>query len=495
VGDLRDTERLQQIKHIVVLMMENRSFDHMLGYLKQDGLPEVNGLTGDESNLDDTGERIGVFEFGDDRYAFHRPDQPFDDSLDPEHGRDAVAKQLANGNDGFVTNFIEAKQPPREWRSLPMGHYAARHVPVYDFLARRFCVCDRWHSSVPGDTWENRNFALAARRADPVGLKLRPWERFAVSVGLANAWRGLEHAPIFDVPAFTRHLRLEQWRWYSYDPATLRAADGRYRKIKDIDRKNFAYVNRKSIMPLLRLVEEPLEFQDSFLDDATKSGEHGLRQVSWVDPNFIDVRVLDPTSNDDHPPSDIRAGQQLVLELYNALVHSPEWNDTLFVITYDEHGGFFDHVVPPPVEADDTSTYATYGVRVPTIVVGPRVRKFACHRFFEHTTLMKTILLRFAANPERAIAAMGPRVVRAEHLGVLLDDEPRTDVAADDHDYLFDILEKWRTEARDERRASTAAAPATDPDGAGRNWRPTELQHQFATFSLAMRQRGLVGRP
>jgi phospholipase C len=164
------------------------------------------------------------------------------------------------------------------------------------------------------------------------------------------------------------------------------------------------------------------------------------------------------------------------------------------VITYDEHGGFYDHVIPPPVEPGDNSGYPTYGVRVPTLLIGPRVRQFVCHSFFEHTSLIKTILLRFAHDPETAIKAMGPRVERAEHLGIVLGKEPRTDIA--DHQDLFKKLEAWRTHAREERRAQTAAQPAPDPDGAGRDWRPTELQREFAAFSLEMRRRGLPpGRP
>ena len=489
----RDLERLKQIKHIVVLMMENRSFDHMLGYLKRDSMADVDGLNGNETNPDNNGVPVPVFEFGDDQYAFHRPNEPFDESLDPKHGHEDVAIQLEDGNQGFVKNFIDKRKPPPDWRNLPMGHYAAKHVRVYDFLAHQYCVCDHWHSSIPGDTWENRNYALAARMAESVGAKLRPWERFAALVGLKKQWQALEHAPIYDLPAFTHQLRPEQWRWYSYDPATLRAADGYYRQLNHVDRKNFAYVNRKVIVEAQKLLEELIEFQDSFLDDATKTGEHGLREVSWIDPNFINVRVLDPASNDDHPPSDIRSGQQLALELYHALVHSPDWNDTLFVITYDEHGGFYDHVVPPPVESGDNSGYASYGVRVPALVIGPRVRKFVNHQFFEHTTLMKTILLRFAPDPETAIKQMGARVERAEHLGVVLGDEPRSDIA--DHEDLFPVLEKWRTEAREERRAEDTAKPAPDPDGAGRDWRPTQLQREFAAFSLWMRKRGLVGRP
>ena len=485
---------LRRIEHIVVLMMENRSFDHMLGYLKRDGLPEVNGLNGDEWNEDDRGQRITAFPFKPDQTAFHRPGKPFDHSLDPQHGPSSVAEQLEDKNGGFVKNFIREKRPPEEWRSLPMGHYTAAHLPVYDFLARNYCVCDSWHSSIPGDTWPNRLYALAARRAEPVGRRLRPLERVIRLLLRPRLLEKLEKEPIYEVQAFTRHLADEQWRWYSYDPGTLRLADRRYRDFRQIGGKNFAYFNRKAIKFLERALERPFELQDSFLDDAVKGGEHGLRQVSWIDPNFIDFRVFETTSNDDHPPSDIRAGQALVLELYNALVKSPNWADTLLVITYDEHGGFYDHVVPPPVPAGDQSGFATFGVRVPALVIGPRVRNFVCHDFFDHTSLMKTILLRFAADPQAAIRAMGPRVERARHLGVVLGEEPRSDVP--DHSHLVERFDEWRKAARADRRAAERAQAAPDPDGAGRNWEPTELQREYARAAAALRKEGLPpGRP
>jgi phospholipase C len=485
-------ERLQQIKHIVVLMMENRSFDHMLGYLKTAGMPEVNGLNGDEWNEDDHGNKISVYPFPDGVTAFHRPGQPFDESLDPQHGPSSVAEQLEGGNRGFVKNFIREKQPPQEWRTLPMGYYNATHLPVYDFLARRYCVCDAWHSSIPGDTWPNRLYALAAATSQPVGHKLRPLERILRRLLGAPTLHKIENAPIYEVEAFTRQLDDDQWRWYAHDPATLRGADKRYRDFTHPDRKNFAYFNRKEIRPAEQVIEWEFEFQDSFLDDAAKTGEHGLRPISWIDPNFIDVRVFDPTSNDDHPPSDVMAGQQLVLELYHALVNSANWADTLLVITYDEHGGFYDHVPPPPV--NDGSGYATYGVRVPTLIIGPRVRHFVCHEFFDHTSLMKTILLRFAANPEAAIKALGSRVEQAQHLGVVLDDEPTIDTTA--HEPLFDQIDSWRTQARQDRRASLQGQPARDPDGAGQNWQPTTLQREITALAAAMRQAGLPpGQP
>jgi phospholipase C len=234
----------------------------------------------------------------------------------------------------------------------------------------------------------------------------------------------------------------------------------------------------------------PIVTRDSFLDDAAKGQ---LREVSWIDPNFINLHIFDTNSNDDHPPSDVKAGQALVLDLYHALVNSPDWNDTLLVITYDEHGGFFDHVQPPKVPKGDGSRYATYGVRVPALVVGPRVRKGVSSELFDHTSLIKTILLRFARNPDQAIAAMGQRTSRAQHLGVVLQDRPRTDI--DPHQELLDTIEQWRVDARAGRTA-LRAAPSPSADGAGHPMRLHEFQQGFVAFAAFMRQHGLPpGQP
>jgi len=367
-------ERLRSIKHIVVLMMENRSFDHMLGYLGlPGGIAGVDGLQNATANFDAEGNAHAPFELGRDRTVFRRPGEPYDQSLDPCHGPECVAEQLAELHGvkpgGFVKSFVAEKEPPADWRALPMGYYTRQCLPVYDFLARQFCVCDAWHSSIPGDTWPNRLYSLAGQ----VGPKVH----FDLLERLAARITGKQPSvPIYEVEAFTRQLRDEQWRWYSHDPATLRAADKRYRSF-DRRRQNFAYFNRKRVSDLTQALEAPIVAHDSFLDDAAK---HQLREVSWIDPNFIDLHVFDPVSDDDHPPSDVLAGQALVLELYHALTQTSDWQDTLLVVCYDEHGGFYDHVEPPAVADGDGSKYATYGVRVPALVVGPRVRQEGVQR-------------------------------------------------------------------------------------------------------------------
>jgi phospholipase C len=486
-------ENLGRIKHVVVLMMENRSFDQMLGFLEADGL-DVEGIGHGKANRDRAGNEYPPFEWGPEETAPRPPPGLKPKILDPCHSPDCVKTQLEHENGGFVKNFAATRRDENgeqvelapEFLRVPMGHFGAQHLPVYRHLAHNFCVCDRWHSSIPGDTWPNRLYSIAG--ADGAKIGHDPGLLEKVEGALGELLGKHPNLPIFEVDAFTRQLDDSQWRWYSHDPATLRAADGRYRDFRHLNRDNFAYFDRKKVSFLTEGVELAIAAHDSFLDDAAK-GE--LRDVSWIDPNFIDLSILDPSSNDDHPPSDVRAGQALVLEVYRALAASRDWDETLLVIVYDEHGGFYDHVAPPPV--DDGSGYPTLGLRVPALVVGPRVRKGVSHQVFEHTTLIATILRRFAADPEAALAAMPERVREAPHLGGLLQAEPRTDLEPIDE--VKEKMVEWRINARDERRAAAdGRAPA--PDGAGHPLELHDFQHEFAQLVVALRSHGLPpGQP
>jgi phospholipase C len=410
---------LGKIEHFVVLMMENRSFDHMLGYLKADGVDdEVDGLDPKEHGnaWPDTGRFEPVAPIGE--RVFHHKIQ------DPGHSADDVAEQLKDRNGGFLRNYVkvlerrkatwrkDGKRVPPD-RELPpeaiLGYQRAEQVPVYDYVARNFVVCDRWFSSVPGPTWPNRLFATTggianlAKNAPDVSRPLR---------------KLVGNAPIYDGTAFTAFLHRDQWRWYSFDPATLRLIDSAYRPGGKADRysdPNFAYFNRRTLL-------EP----HTFLDDA----EHGrLPDVSWIDPNFVDFRLLGPPgSNDDHPPSRILLGQKLVLEILVALARNPEvWKKTLLLVTYDEHGGFYDHVPPAdfPVLGERSGSgrpRPTYGVRVPALVVSPWADAGVSHTVFDHASIVKTILLHAADERGRdeGFGRMGARTRAANDLGPLL---------------------------------------------------------------------------
>ena len=159
--------------------------------------------------------------------------------------------------------------------------------------------------------------------------------------------------------------------------------------------------------------------------------------MAWIDPNFSNFNPIGFQPNDDHAPADIKDGQELVLAVYHALADGPLWKKTPLIIFYDEHGGFFDHVPPPVAPDDDPRAFGRYGVRVPALIVSPWTEPGAVsHTLFDHTSVIKTILLRFcpdaltqSGRPHRRFAWLdrggraqpaGTRVARAHDLGELL---------------------------------------------------------------------------
>jgi len=388
-------DNLHKIDHIVVLMLENRSFDHILGYLKLEaGRKEVDGLTRSMFNMHNK-KKYSVR---------HLENTKFEQ--DPGHEENDVAEQLSNNNGGFVSNFAKHYPDERDPGKI-MGYYNAADLPVYDHLARRFCICDRWFCSVPGSTWPNRLYALT---------------------GQADGSKDNKPVPIYSEISFVRHLeeRNISWRWYSHDFQTLRYVDEKYRTAYD---QNFFKVEESTM----------LETQD-FLDHCA-SGD--LPAVSWIDPNLVGLTSF--AANDDHPPADMMAAQNLVLTIFSALIASPAWKKTMFIITYDEHGGFYDHVTPPAA-ADDDLNFRSYGVRVPALIVSPWVIPGSVsHTVFDHTSIIKTILVRFCQEADGSIPDMGARVTNANHLGDLLTlPRPRPTTARTLPNRLFAQMARWQ---------------------------------------------------
>jgi phospholipase C len=224
--------------------------------------------------------------------------------------------------------------------------------------------------------------------------------------GRAQGSRDNIDPPIYHLHSFVRHLDAAKvsWRWYAHDIVPMLWLIDPLYALGDLGIP--AYFDR----------QEPFGPR-SFLQDAAAGT---LPSVSWIDPNFIDFNYGPEGSNDDHPPSDLRSGQELVLKLIHALFRSPQWPKTLLVITYDEHGGFYDHVEPEAAE-DDDANFRRYGPRVPALVVSPWVgAKSVSHVRFDHTSLLKTILVRFCRKRDGSIPDMGTRVGAANHLGEVL---------------------------------------------------------------------------
>jgi phospholipase C len=364
------SDKLEEIDHIVVLMLENRSFDHLLGYLRlEGGRDDVDGLDGTQSNIYN--------------HTSFSPEVLSDTVFepDPHHDNISVEEQLGKNNGGFIENYSKVEDCEDPQRI--MNYHNASSVPVYDNLAEQFCISDRWFCSVQGQTQPNRIFAYAGH-----------------SNGKKDNLTKLELAVSrWDVKTIFDFLPEKySWKFYSHDIASLRFVDRHKFNVIEIDKIGY------------------------FFEDV-KNGE--LPNVSWIDPHF-DIGYYYSPPNDDHPPHDLYHGQNLVRSIYNALVNGPpkQWKKTLFIIVYDEHGGFYDHVVPGEC-IDDREDFRQYGVRVPAIVVSPWVGKGVCFGsqqdvVFDHTSILKTILLRFCPRADGTIPHMSARVDAATDLGILL---------------------------------------------------------------------------
>lgn len=387
------------IDNVVILQMENRSFDHYFySYGVNDG-KDVRVMAGDVTNplADDT--PVGV-EWLDGEY-FIDPDPP--------HMWDQVHRQWNDGaNDGFVREYesimrngdldayldkLFKKQIREQYDLRPkdegyqekydelytderfeeefakrigwvMGYYKREQLPVLYSLADNFALCEQWYCSVLGPTWPNRNYSLAATS---LGVKSNGTPLFA-------------RTPYYSMVKDHGHTI----GLYAYQPLFYFSMT-----VKD-------FTNRASDK------EHPgLNLRVRGLDRFFKDCEEGtLPNVSIVEPDYA--------LNDDHPPQDVRLGQSFISSVYEALRRSPQWERTLLVIYYDEHGGFYDHVAPPTVENDDYANegFDQLGFRVPGLLVGPLVKPgYVLRSMVDHASVPKLISRIFGVDQVNARAA------------------------------------------------------------------------------------------
>ncbi len=263
---------------------------------------------------------------------------------DPPHSWDPVHAQWNNGAmDGFVRAHAGASQAD------VMGYYVRADVPVTWGMADAFTTCDRYFCSTLGPTWPNRLYLHGASSNGVTGNL--PAQNF-VSLFTKVAAGGKTHKNYFSDIAW---------------------AVGGYAKFND----------NANIQ--------------QFFSDASAGA---LPNFSIVDPGFFGAGA-----NDDHPAHDVRLGQAFIGSVYAALRQSPQWNRCMLVVTYDEHGGFFDHV-PPPEVTDALPSFRRLGVRVPTLVAGPYVRRNQLvSTVFEHSSIASTVTRRFGLEPLNARAS------------------------------------------------------------------------------------------
>ena len=354
------------IEHVVVLMLENRSFDCMLGRLYPDD-PDFRGLTLKESNTygsapipvwNDPGMNAAAA-------CIPKPDpgELFTDMNVQLFGTDpppAGPPQMS----GFAANYAGQK-PSQDGVPRPrdvLHYFTPDQVPVISTLAKAFGVSDAWHASAPCQTWPNRFFAHTA-----------------TSLGHVD-----NHTFPIPYPAASVFHRLEtvgkSWRVYFHDMPQSSL-------LRDI--WLYALFHFRGI--------------HQFLADAHNGA---LPTYSFIEPRYFADLFLNNIENDEHPPANVLYGEQLTAMVYNAVRQSPCWKETLLIVTYDEHGGCYDHVPPPAAVPPDTNNqygfdFDRYGVRVPAVIISPyipagsKIRPVAngggAPYPFDHTSIIATL--------------------------------------------------------------------------------------------------------
>lgn len=372
---------LSQVKNIVVVMLENRSLDNMCGWLYSNQGPQpslylpkqnpaaYNGLNSslwNPSNVSyfagDPAVKVPVVN-GASSFTIPNPDpeETFPNVNYQLFGPEPPSTNPKWPNLGFVVNYEYATASTA---NQIMQCYNTAEVPVISSLAQNFAISDAWYSSVPTQTWPNRSFFHAGTSNGNVNNGEVPdpfdWDVpniFNVLESISIDWRVYSDTII--TPSLTRTMFPSLW-----DP----------------------------------FLDDHFAGFDDFQDDCANNS---LPPYSFIEPSFL----FEP--NDEHPPHDVTAGEQFLYKIWQAVSSSPGYNNILLIITYDEHGGCYDHVMPPwnaaiPDAASDPGesgfTFNRFGVRVPMIVVSPYVQAGTVFRSdsqagtpYDHTSVLATL--------------------------------------------------------------------------------------------------------
>jgi phospholipase C len=354
---------LDSLKHIVVLMMENRSFDHMLGSLKAVN-SQIDGITAGLSNPDTTGASVAP-----------QPLAQFQGQLDPDpdHHFPAVDLQIFGGDtsptrvanmQGFVKSYFNQQKDVGHSQKI-MYYFAQNQLPVLTTLALEFAVFNRWFASIPGPTICNRAFAHYGTSFGRVDMNL-----LYVNEPFQSIYSRLINAN----PKHTSKL-------YYYDTTS-------------------------STMEITNLLQNQPELFGSYQQFLNDCSTGNLPDYSFVEPNYNDHNSDEgeEVASDQHPDHNIQAGELFIASVYKAIKNSPLWPNTALLVVYDEHGGIYDHVVPPActpdqfgASANDTGTGAPFafdrlGVRVPAILISPWIPSgTVVNRVFDHASIPGTI--------------------------------------------------------------------------------------------------------
>lgn len=344
-AETRDT----RIKHIIVLMLENRSFDHLLGYA------DINGIDGvQHKNLSN--------KYNGQEYFVRDDAKTVLDLKDPGHDFADVQQQVywsdgtkANGPDpamqGFVASYARYSDEP--WNILKC--YRPKDLPVITKLAERYAVCNRWFSSIPGPTLPNRLYAHAGTSDKRLDLS-------AEEIGTSRT--------IYEVLA-------------DADVSSTIYADG--------------WTTTATFARLMKYQDQFFGTLDDFYQDCY---DNNLPAYCFLEPRYSSgvVNGIFLPQNDQHPDSDVNEGEHLIFSVYQAIRSNRKiWESSMLVIVYDEHGGIYDHVPPPaatpPGDGDSPDPkfkFDRYGVRVPAVIVSAYTDHVVCNDVFDHTSLIAT---------------------------------------------------------------------------------------------------------
>ncbi|XP_076900834.1 non-specific phospholipase C1-like [Bidens hawaiensis] len=360
------------IKTLVILVMENRSFDHMLGWLKKTR-PDIDGLTGSEYNHVNASDPTSA--------TLHVTDDAVFVNSDPGHSIQAITEQIFGSGSGQepgpprpdpapMNGFVQQANSMGVdgMNRTVMSGFDPTRLPSYTELVNEFAVFDRWFASVPASTQPNRFYVHSAT------------SHGASSNVRKDLIHGFPQKTIFDS---LDENALTFGIYYQNIPATLFFKS--LRKLK--------FVNRFH------------EYDLTFKNHAKKGK---LPNYVVVEQRYFDVKAF--PANDDHPSHDVAVGQAFVKEVYEILRASPQWNEMALLITYDEHGGFYDHVATPLDNVPNPDgiigpepyyfRFDRLGVRVPTLLISPWVEKGTVihepdgptpYSQFEHSSISATV--------------------------------------------------------------------------------------------------------
>ena len=370
------------VQHLFVLMLENRAFDHMLGFSMisgrdaQTGEPtRVNGLTGSESNV-----------FNRSSYTVSKG-ADLVMPADPGHEFTNVLVQLCGpgvnyspggayppiDKSGFVASYAASGGIAAPGEVLKC--FAPEQLPVLTALAGEFAVCDNWHASMPGPTWPNRMFVHAGSSG------------------------GLDHSPTNQEIVGWETIGGFQFKAGSIFDAL---------KQKGVSHRIYAGDDFPMVAALKGISLFDIHHYSEFAGDLSQSTfPYGY---VFIEPSY-DVLNEYRNSTSQHPLTDITLGEALIKEIYEAIRNSAIWDTSVLIITWDEHGGFYDHVTPPAAVPPGDSqpkgkynqygfTFEQYGPRVPAIVVSPLIPKNTIdHRLYDHASILAMIKTVFGAGP------------------------------------------------------------------------------------------------